>query len=142
MSRIRLLSLSLIALSIVAPPSLAASQTPDAAALAYLQAENRFDQPALATLLAEGFVEISPRGQLDARDAVIGFYAPGHMVQAPPLKIDTPTVQRHGDAAVVVVPIALEIGGAVRRMTVTITLVRIGGGWKLAAAAYTPRPAG
>ncbi len=132
-----------VVLAMLSAPLLpaAAADGPVDTALAFLQAENHFDLPALDALLADGFVEISPRGQVDERAAVLGFYAPQNKVQSPPLMLEPARSHEYGDAAVVVVPIGMQIGGQLRPMTATITLKRFDAGWRLLAAAYTPQPA-
>ena len=52
----------------------------------FLEAQRSFDLPAIRALTAENYVEVSPAGELDDREKMLGFYAPDKKTQAPPMK--------------------------------------------------------
>lgn len=65
-------------------------------ATAYAGAQFSFDQSSLRRILALKFVEISPKGEVDERDAVIAFYAPEKKTPAPPFSIENQIVRLTG----------------------------------------------
>ncbi len=117
---------------------------------AFSDARNRFDAEALDTLLTRDYVEVSPRGEIDRRQAVLGFYAADKATPVPPMTLSTQDVRRYGDTAIVIGSVDYAIpaptGGTVNR-TVRVTYVeqRIGSRWLMASAQYTgvqpPKPA-
>ncbi|MBB3228546.1 ketosteroid isomerase-like protein [Luteibacter sp. Sphag1AF] len=114
--------------------------TPEAAAKAYFAAEAAFDVPALERVLAPGFVEISPRGEVDERAAVISFYAPDKKVAYPPIEFGAFNTRMSGNIAFLTTSMALTAGGRERHMTVGLTVQKGIGGWVLVSAQYTPIP--
>ncbi|MDF3982215.1 nuclear transport factor 2 family protein [Luteibacter sp. PPL201] len=132
------LSLALLALSTGA---MAGEASPEAAVTRYVKAEGAFDLAALKAVLAPGFVEISPRGEVDEHDAVLSFYAPEKKTPAPPLSVIDLKARTQGDAAVVTATLVLTLApGQERRMTLGATAVRAADGWQLRSAQYTPVP--
>lgn len=121
-------------------PEAAASALVDA----YLSAQARFDQRALDALILPGFVEVSPLGEVDAREEVLGFYAPDKKRAAPPITVSERLVRPLGpDAALVVARLSFAVPDAVGgTRTVAMRGVyharRDARGWRLAAAQYTP----
>jgi len=98
-----------------------------------------FDPAALAATLAPDFEEISPRGEVDARAQVIGFYAPDKKKPAPPMTDDEVAVRMLGDIALVTQRTSFTIpGGPTRSIRVRYVARRTGGRWLLASAQYTP----
>ena len=109
---------------------------------AFSDARANFDAQALDVLLTPDYVEISPRGEIDERDAVLGFYAANNASPPPPMSLSTQDVRDYGDTAVVigsvVYTIPLPTGGNVQR-TVRVTYVerRLGDRWLMAATHHT-----
>lgn len=123
----------------------ASRDTPEAAARRYLAAEAAFDVKALDAVLAPQFVEISPRGEVDERDRVLGFYAPGRKTAVPPMTLGDFRTRVHGHAAVVSARVSYTVNGQSLALTVGISAVEDHGAWKLLSAQYTraapPAPA-
>ena len=110
-------------------------------AQAYLDAQFSFDQESVRRLTAPQFVEISPKGEVDERDAVIAFYAPEKRTPAPPYSIQNQKVRLTGTSAVITQTVT--IGTPPRSMSLSqaITASRIGRDWKLTSSQSTPIPA-
>lgn len=130
-------------------PSQAATAAPaDARALvevieAAVQAQARFDPAALGALLAEDYVEVSPVGEVDRRDAVLRFYDPANRRPAPQVVVTEPLVRIDGSTAMVIVRLAFSAPApAAQRppmlMRATYVLRRVAAGWRIASAQYTP----
>ncbi|HEY0026799.1 MAG TPA: DUF4440 domain-containing protein [Allosphingosinicella sp.] len=113
---------------------------------AFSDARARFDEAKLGTLLTSDYIEVSPRGELDRRSAVLAFYAPDKASAVPPMVFSTQDVRRYGDTAIVIGSIEYTVAGpngaAVKR-SVRATYVerRIGGRWLMASAQFTGIPA-
>ena len=143
----RLALLAIMASATVATPASAkATVRSDEAILALVRAfsdaRGRFDAKALDALLTPDYVEVSPRGEVDRRPAVLGFYAPGKATQVPPMTLGTEDVRRYGDTAIVIGSIEYTVpgpgGNAVKR-TIRVTYVerRLNGRWLMAGTQYT-----
>lgn len=133
MIRYAALALGLSAGAAIAAPA-PAPTTPAALASAYVAAQHDFDAAALGALTAPDFVEISPVGEVDPRDAVLGFYAADKRRPAPPMMLTEQSVRSFGDTGIVTA--RLSFGpGAVR---VVYVAQRGKDGWKLVSAQYTP----
>ena len=68
----------------------------------FSDARARFDGRALEALLAPDYVEISPRGELDRRPEVLGFYVADKASPVPPMTLGVQDVRRYGDTAIVI----------------------------------------
>ncbi|WP_426208762.1 nuclear transport factor 2 family protein [Massilia sp. TWP1-3-3] len=139
-----LVSLSLLSLLSMAGGAAARDDAGAAvAALAgkFLEAQRSFDLPAIRALTAENYVEVSPAGELDDREKMLGFYAPEKKTQAPPLTVDNELTRVYGDVGIQTVKLTYTMmaGGEQRKMTLRATLVahRRGGEWKMVSAQYT-----
>ncbi|RYD50021.1 MAG: nuclear transport factor 2 family protein [Sphingomonadales bacterium] len=139
-------------LAIGATPVLAAQQ-PDASLLdlvkAFVEAERQFDQPRIATLITSDYAEVSPLGELDLREAFIGFYAADKKRPVPATTLSESLVRTYGDTASIIVRLSFEVPGPAGQpprmvsMRASFLAVRQSGTWKLASAHYTPeRPKG
>lgn len=129
---------------VVGAPAIAASQ-PAAAVEALVDrfdaARAAFDPAALAATLAEDYVEISPVGTVDSRAEVLGFYTPDHRNPVPPMRQDERVVRVTGTFASVTERKLLTLpNGTVRAIRVGYVARRVGGGWRLVSAQYTPIP--
>ncbi|TPG10403.1 nuclear transport factor 2 family protein [Sphingomonas oligophenolica] len=107
-----------------------------------------FDQPTLAALTAPDYQEISPVGDVDARAAMLGFYAPENKVPAPTVAVSETSVRRIGDLALMTARITYTMvpptGAAATSPPPTRALRggyvarRYGTMWKLVSAQFTP----
>ncbi|WP_322964973.1 nuclear transport factor 2 family protein [Sphingomonas fuzhouensis] len=105
-------------------------------------ARRDFDPTLLAATLAPDFVEISPRGEVDSRAKVLGFYDPAHKRPAPPMESDETTVRLVSDIALVTKRLSMVLPGAGGRRSIRALYVAHQGraGWQLVSAQYTPIP--
>lgn len=108
----------------------------------FTRAQPAFDAGKLAMLTTPDYLEISPAGEVDSREKMLGFYAPDKKIAAPELTINDVTVRMFGDAAVLIARIAYKVqapGQPVRTMELRASFVahRISGDWKIASAHYT-----
>jgi len=151
----RYICLAMLPLTVLAGPGYAKpKETPEASVLATVQAFSdaraRFDSAALGRLLTPDYVEVSPRGEIDRRSEVLGFYTPDKASPAPPMTYRVQDVRRFGDTAIVIGDVEYTIptptGEKVKR-TVRATYVerRVGGRWLIASSQFTgvapPQPA-
>lgn len=109
----------------------------------FAAAKQRFDPAAMAAVMADDYVEISPIGDVDRRAEVLGFYDPKGARPAPAMRVLDPVVSRRRDSASVVTKLAFTAPGprgAMREvaMRVTYAMVRDGDRWKIATVQYTP----
>jgi ketosteroid isomerase-like protein len=108
----------------------------------FLDAQAHYDVPALRALTAEQFVEISPLGEVDPRDKMLGFYAKDAPPGAPIPVIDERQVRVFGDSAIVTVRINFTISGQSRSLRSSFLARKEGAQWKIVSAQHTPmRPA-
>lgn len=117
------------------------------------EAQSKFDPATLDKIYTSDFIEISPVGEVDPRDKVLGFYKP----EAKPPADMTPTVtsdeflmRTYNNFAVVIARLTYAGGNAPAArppFSIRVTLVcrKEKGGWKIASSQYTgirpPRPA-
>jgi ketosteroid isomerase-like protein len=113
------------------------------------RAIGNFDQQMLSRLLAPDYREISPVGDVDERDAVIGFYAPANRMAGPSLRVSEIMVHQNGDMAVMSAKLTYAQPRAAtappnasappeRSLRAGYTARRYPDGWKLEAIQYTP----
>jgi ketosteroid isomerase-like protein len=111
---------------------------------AFITAQHDFDLAKVKALTTDDYVEISPLGEVDPREKMLGFYTPDKKVAAPALQMGDATVTMVGDrAAVVVTSMSYDIAGPGQpARTVSLRAVfvaeRTGGVWKFVSAQYTP----
>ena len=107
----------------------------------FLEAQRSFDLPAIRALTAENYVEVSPAGELDDREKMLGFYAPSKKMQAPPMTVENELTRVYGDVGIQTVKLTYTMmaGGEQRTMALRATLVahKRGGEWKMVTAQYT-----
>lgn len=138
-SRKRLPMLCLLALSLVCGDAVARSaDTPEAAARQYLNAEKTFNVAALEEAITPGFVEISPRGEVDEHDKVLSFYAPEQKVESLAVESGAFQTRTTGDTAIVTTTLSYVMHGRSMTLTVGMAAVHTHDGWKLVSAQYTP----
>ena len=109
----------------------------------FTRAQREYDQPQLAALTTPDYVEVSPIGDVDTRDEMLGFYAPDKKRASPELMISERLISRQGDIAVLLAKLSFAApgpGGVTRTMAMRASFVarRTGRAWRLAAAHYTP----
>jgi ketosteroid isomerase-like protein len=108
----------------------------------FLDAQSRHDVPALRSLTAEQFVEISPLGEVDPRDKMLGFYVGEASPTRPVIAVDERDVRIFGDSAIVTVKLSFNAGGQARSLRAGFVAHKDGVQWKLVSAQHTPmRPA-
>ena len=141
-----------VALLCLLAPFIAAASDPTEAVLleranALVKAQLAFDQPALETLLGPGYLEVSPVGDIDTRDEVIGFYsaeAKAKSAAGPTptgATLDEARMNLDGDAATLIAreTIRMRAGDSTREiaMRVQFQFRRVDGQWLLATTQYT-----
>lgn len=110
-----------------------------ALAQAFVLAEFSFDQASLHRLTAQQFVEISPKGEVDERQAVLSFYSSEKKeVPAPPYTIRDQRVRLSGDVAVITQTLVIGTPPRAISLSQSLTAVLVGGQWKLASSHSTP----
>ncbi|GAB3359179.1 nuclear transport factor 2 family protein [Lysobacter tyrosinilyticus] len=113
-----------------------------------IEAQRTFDQAALESMLAPGYLEISPVGDVDTRTQVIGFYSPEAKAgmaasgKAPPMiELSEPVVRILGDDATVIARETLIVPGNDPTRTVAMRVLlhfhRTNGRWLLQTSQYT-----
>jgi ketosteroid isomerase-like protein len=108
----------------------------------FSRAQQGFDAGRLAALTTSNYLEISPVGEVDSREEMLGFYAPDKKTAAPELAISDVDVRIFGDAGILIARIAYKArppGQAVRTMELRAGFVahRVSGDWKIASTQYT-----
>lgn len=122
------------------------TKTSDAPVLAtvraFSDARTNFDAVKLGRLLTSDYIEVSPRGELDRRPAVLAFYTADKAKAAPLMVFSTQDVRRYGDTAIVVGAIEYEVrmpNGTLAKRSVRATYVErlVGGRWLMASTQFT-----
>jgi ketosteroid isomerase-like protein len=138
-------------LCLLAPVIAMASEPAEALLLqranALVAAQLAFDQPALEGLLARDYLEVSPVGDVDTRDEVIGFYSADAKAKAAtgPMPIgatlDDVQVRVAGDAATLVARETIRMpspdGPRAIAMRVQFQFRLVDGQWCIATTQYT-----
>lgn len=104
-------------------------------------ARMQYDPDALAKTLAADYEEISPVGEVDARETVLGFYASEMRRPAPTMTNEPLVIRSRGNVAIVTTRKSFTVpGGAVRSVRVRYVAERAAGRWLLVSAQYTSIP--
>jgi ketosteroid isomerase-like protein len=119
------------------------SQTVATVVQRFTHAQFSFDLPALKELIADDYVEVSPVGDVDPRDKMLGFYAPENRIDGPALTVDDVQVRIYGATAVAIARLSYAMNGSdgkphpvqMRGMFVARTTPS---GWRLVSTAFTP----
>jgi len=99
------------------------------------------DPAALKKTLAADYEEISPVGEVDAREKVLGFYAPELKRPAPAITSEPLVIRSRGDVAVITTRKSFILSsGVARSVRVRYVAERGAGRWLLVSAQYTPIP--
>lgn len=109
----------------------------------YAQAQTSFDLGSLKAATADTFIEVSPIGEVDPREKVLGFYASSKKSPGPTLKIDYQNTRIYGDTVVVLARMTYSMkgpDGQERQQALQACYVayRLQDKWKLVSAQYTP----
>lgn len=104
----------------------------------FLDAQSRHDVTALRSLTAEQFIEISPLGEVDPREKMLGFYAKEASAPPPAIVIDERQVRIFADSAIVTVKLGFNAGGQTRSLRSSFVAHKDGVQWKLVSAQHTP----
>jgi ketosteroid isomerase-like protein len=140
------LRVALVAMSLLSVAGSACAQDDAGAAVRsltarFLEAQRSFDLPTIGALTAEDYVEVSPAGELDSREKMLGFYAPEKKGPAPALALEHELTRVFGDVAVQNVKLSYSMmaGGEARKFVLRGTMVahKRAGQWKLVSAQYT-----
>lgn len=128
----------LLGQSAVAQPNAGDSNVAADVVQKFLDAQAHFDVPALRALTGDQFVEISPLGEVDPRDRMLGFYAKEAPPGAPVPVIDERQVRVFGDSAIVTVRITFTVNAQPRSLRSTFVTHKESGQWKVVSAQHTP----
>ncbi len=108
----------------------------------FIKAQQSFDPATLKEVTTENYLEVSPQGEVDKREAVLGFYDPAHRVEVPAASVSDENIRIFGETAVDVVAITYTVSESGKashdvKIRATFLAVRQQGAWKLASAQYT-----
>jgi ketosteroid isomerase-like protein len=110
---------------------------------AFVRVRGAFDQAAMIAMMAPEYQEVSPIGEVDSRERVIGFYAADKKVASPPTTITETVARPAGGIGVVTMRIAFTMPGKdgqmqTRAMRAGFVARKIGGVWQFVTAQFTP----
>ena len=104
-------------------------------------AQGSFDVATLDRIFTSDYIEISPAGEFDPRDKVLGFYKPEMKPPAnalPKVELSEHSIRRNGNHAIVIVKITYTMGTAPpRSMRATFVCRKEKSSWKIASSQYT-----
>ncbi|NGZ84638.1 nuclear transport factor 2 family protein [Duganella aceris] len=138
--------LLLIMVVAVASAAVQAEESPQQALLqlvqSYSDAQIGFEPQKIDAVVTRDFIEVSPAGEVDPREKVLGFYEPSRKKGDPQRFIASePVVRVFGNAASVIVNLtgSATVNGEKRSFSFRAgyLAVKEGGQWKLASAQYT-----
>ncbi|WP_082441375.1 nuclear transport factor 2 family protein [Sphingomonas sp. Leaf230] len=140
--------LGIAAASLVSVPAAAQSVEVDIQKLgqraeAFVRVRNQFDQAAMIAMMAPEYQEVSPVGEVDSRERVIGFYAADKKSAAPPMTITETVARPAGTIGVVTMRIAYTMPGKdgqiqTRALRAGFVARRIKGDWQFLSLQFTP----
>lgn len=110
---------------------------------AFVRVRNQFDQAAMIAMMAPEYQEVSPVGEVDSRERVIGFYAADKKSAAPPMTITESVARPAGTIGVVTMRITYTMPGKdgqmqTRAMRAGFVARRIKGDWQFVSLQFTP----
>ncbi|KQM53164.1 hypothetical protein ASE69_05175 [Sphingomonas sp. Leaf208] len=110
---------------------------------AFVRVRNQFDQAAMIAMMAPEYQEVSPVGEVDSRERVIGFYAADKKSAAPPMTITETVARLAGTIGVVTMRIAYTMPGKdgqmqTRALRAGFVARRIKGDWQFVSLQFTP----
>ncbi|MBV6323438.1 nuclear transport factor 2 family protein [Duganella violaceipulchra] len=107
----------------------------------YTEAQRDFEPSKIDAIVTRDFYEVSPLGEVDPREKVLGFYLPANKREAPTMEVSEPAVQVFGNTGTVVVKLSgsVTVNAEKRNFALRAGYVAVneGGKWKLASAQYT-----
>ncbi len=102
-----------------------------------------FDVPTLRASTAEDYLEVSPVGDVDPRDKMLGFYAPENKIAGVTVTLSEPQLRLFGeDTAIVIEKLSYVFPGPnsttrTSEMRGTFVARKMPTGWKLISTQYT-----
>jgi ketosteroid isomerase-like protein len=110
---------------------------------AFVRVRNQFDQAAMIAMMAPEYQEVSPVGEVDSRERVIGFYAADKKSAAPPMTITETVARPAGTIGVVTMRIAYTMPGKdgqmqTRAIRAGFVARRTKGDWQFVSLQFTP----
>ena len=110
---------------------------------AFVQVRNKFDQAAMIAMMAPEYQEVSPVGEVDSRERVIGFYAADKKSVAPPMTITETVARPAGMIGVVTMRITYTMPGKdgqmqTRALRAGFVARQISGDWQFVSLQFTP----
>lgn len=114
----------------------------------YTEAQRDFEPTKIDAIVTRDFYEVSPLGEVDPREKVLGFYLPANKREAPTMEVTEPSIQVFGNTGTVLVKLSgtATVNAEKRNFAFRAGYVAVneGGKWKLASAQYTgirpPKP--
>ncbi|NVD74455.1 nuclear transport factor 2 family protein [Duganella sp. BJB1802] len=115
---------------------------------AYTEAQRDFEPSKIDAIVTRDFYEVSPIGEVDPREKVLGFYLPANKREAPTMEVTEPSIQVFGNTGTILVKLSgsATVNAEKRNFAFRAGYVAVneGGKWKLASAQYTgirpPKP--
>ncbi|MEO8572418.1 MAG: nuclear transport factor 2 family protein [Pyrinomonadaceae bacterium] len=108
-----------------------------------------FDSAGLDKIFTADFIEISPAGEFDPHDKVLGFYTaekkPGSST-IPAIDVSEFSIRNYGEVAIVIAKLTYTVSPTIPSRSIRATFVcrREKNAWKIASSQYTavrpPRP--
>ncbi len=141
-----LLFLSLLLFTIPAAAQSSDQRSLEAVVRSMADAQIAYDAAKLDAIFTKDYIEISPVGEFDTRDKVLGFYKPELKPPADKMStaiaIDEYSTRVYGKTAVVIARLTYNITAngkqmPPRSMRVMVVGKKEGSGWKIASAQYT-----
>lgn len=141
-----LIFFSLLLFTIPAAAQSADQRSLEAVVRSMADAQIAYDAAKLDAIFTKDYIEISPVGEFDTRDKVLGFYKPELKPPAEKMStviaIDEYSTRVYGKTAVVIARLTYNITAngkqmPPRSMRVMVVGKKEGSGWKIASAQYT-----
>ncbi|MYN18603.1 DUF4440 domain-containing protein [Rugamonas sp. FT107W] len=115
---------------------------------AYTEAQRDFEPSKIDAIVTRDFYEVSPIGEVDPREKVLGFYLPANKREAPTMEVSEPSIQVFGNTGTILIKLSgtATVNAEKRNFAFRAGYVAVneGGKWKLASAQYTgirpPKP--
>jgi hypothetical protein len=116
MVKTRLRLAAVVAALVLSVTPLHSETDPNTAAIAvadqFVHAQASYDLDALRRLTAENYVEVSPVGDLDSRDRMLGFYAPANKLEGVTVVLSEPSARGASCVWIVRASMRRSFGGA------------------------------
>ena len=104
--------------------------------------QTSFDAAGLDKIFTSDYIEISPVGEFDPREKVLGFYGAENRPAGgsiPAIDVSEVSIRNYGKFAIVIAKLAYKVSPSVPPRSIRGTFVcrREGGTWKIASSQYT-----